>query len=67
MTTKPYFANIRDKASSMVNHIESTMDMQRTAVFPVHFARGSESHLGESSWFHQHKYTHNKQEGHLTC
>ena len=27
---------IRDKASSMVNHNESTIERQSTAVFPVH-------------------------------
>lgn len=32
---------IRDRASSMVNHTESTIERQRRAVFPVHFAGGS--------------------------
>lgn len=44
-----YFVNIRDRASSMVNQVESTIDMQRNAAFPVPFTYGLESHLGDSS------------------
>lgn len=40
---------MRDNASSMVNHKESTIEMQRTAVSPMHFGKGSSSHLGDSS------------------
>nr|GMD13774.1 hypothetical protein Iba_scaffold40678CG0010 [Ipomoea batatas]GMD42095.1 hypothetical protein Iba_chr10bCG6050 [Ipomoea batatas]GMD43657.1 hypothetical protein Iba_chr10cCG7420 [Ipomoea batatas] len=40
---------MKDKASRMVNHIESTIEIQRNAVFPVHFAGGSISYLGDSS------------------
>jgi len=41
---------IRDNASSIVNHSESTIEMQRTVVLPDHFTGGSLSHLGDSSW-----------------
>lgn len=32
---------IKENASSIVNHSESTIERQRKAVFPVHFAGGS--------------------------
>lgn len=50
MREPPYLVKTSDNASSIVSHIESTIAIQRTAVFPVHFTPGSESHLGDSSW-----------------
>lgn len=44
-----HLIKIRDRASSIVNHIESTIERQSTTVFPVYFAGGSQSHLGDSS------------------
>lgn len=41
---------IRDNASSIVNHSESTIEIQRTVVLPDHFTGGSLSHRGDSSW-----------------
>lgn len=55
---KTYLDSIRDNASSIVNHSESTIEMQRTAVFPVHFTGGSLSHLGDSSWLNKDEATH---------
>lgn len=52
---------MKDKASRMVNHIESTIEIQRNAVFPVHFAGGSISYLGDSSCLLQDKRRHDKQ------
>lgn len=46
---------MNDKASRTVNQNESTIDTQRSAVPPVNFAGGSDSHLGESSWSLQDK------------
>ncbi|WVY98122.1 hypothetical protein V8G54_030273 [Vigna mungo] len=40
---------IRDNASSIVNHSESTIEIQRTVVLPDHFTGGSLSHRGDSS------------------
>ena len=53
MNIESYFDKIRDSASRIVNHIESTIDMQRTTIFPVHFT--GDSHHGESSWSKKEK------------
>lgn len=41
-------AKIRDKASRIVNHVESTIALQRTVVFPLHTVICSLSHFGDS-------------------
>lgn len=48
---RTYLVKIRDKESSIVNHKESTIDIQIRAVFPVHCATWSDSHLGDFNWF----------------
>lgn len=54
-----------DKASSMINHIESTIATQSIPVFPVHIVGGPVSPLGDSIWLIQDKIAY-KQVDHTT-